>query len=68
LIGTSTEDNALHSLDALVGGDDEKRMLWMSPRYRALDGVPIDLIKRADDLVHVVSYLDVMRPPLRRTP
>lgn len=54
---------AFRSLDALVGGDDEKRKLWMSTRNRALDGVPIDLVKRADGLVRVVSYLDVMRAP-----
>lgn len=54
---------AFRSLDALVGGDEEKRKLWMSTRNRALDGVPIDLVKRADGLVRVVAYLDVMRAP-----
>ena len=54
---------AFRSLDALVGGDEEKRKLWMSNRNLALDGVPADLVKRADGLVRVVAYLDVMRAP-----
>jgi transcriptional regulator with XRE-family HTH domain len=52
------------SLDALVGGDDEKRRLWMSTHNRALAGTPTDLVKKADGLVRTVDYLDGMRAPI----
>lgn len=51
------------SLDALVGTDDAQRKAWMGGYNRALNGRPMDLIKRADGLVAVVSYLDAMRAP-----
>lgn len=51
------------SLDALVGTDDAKRKLWMKGYNKALGGVPIHLIERADGLVATLNYLDGMRAP-----
>jgi transcriptional regulator with XRE-family HTH domain len=51
------------SLDALVGSDDHKRLLWMSTRNKALGGVPQELIESAEGLVATLSYLDGMRAP-----
>lgn len=49
------------SLDALVGGDDAQRRAWMQGANRALNGTPAELIRTAEGLVAVVSYLDGMR-------
>lgn len=49
------------SLDALVGGDDAQRRAWMHGANRALDGTPSELIRSAEGLVTVASYLDGMR-------
>ena len=49
------------SLDALVGSNDTQRRAWMSSPNRALNGTPADLIRQAEGLVGVVSYLDGMR-------
>jgi len=49
------------SLDALVGSDDTLRRAWMRSPNQALNGTPADLIRRAEGLVAVVSYLDGMR-------
>lgn len=54
---------AFRSLDALVGGEEAKRKLWMGTSHRELGGVPAELIKKIDGLLRVVSYLDVMRAP-----
>lgn len=54
----------LRSLDALVGGDDTKRQLWMSSPNRALAGVPAELVRKAEGLVRTVAYLDGMRAPI----
>ncbi len=51
------------SLDALVGTDDQKRMSWMNSYNKALAGVPLQLIERADGLVATLNYLDGMRAP-----
>ena len=51
------------SLDALVGGDEDKRKLWMSTSNRELNGVPLQLVKKVDGLLRVLAYLDVMRAP-----
>lgn len=51
------------SLDPLVGTDDQKRKDWMRGQNKALGGVPIKLIERADGLVATLSYLDGMRAP-----
>lgn len=49
------------SLDALVGGDDAQRRAWMHGANRALNGTPAELIRSAEGLVAVASYLDGMR-------
>lgn len=51
------------SLDALVGGDEDKRKLWMNTSNRELNGVPLELVKKVDGLLRVLAYLDVMRAP-----
>jgi transcriptional regulator with XRE-family HTH domain len=51
------------SLDPLVGTDDQKRIAWMRGHNKALGGVPIKLIERADGLVATLNYLDGMRAP-----
>jgi hypothetical protein len=51
------------SLDALVGSDDQKRLLWMSTHNKALGGVPQNLIESAEGLVATLSCLDGMRAP-----
>ena len=49
------------SLDALVGSDDAQRRAWMQSPNRALNGTPAELVRRAEGLVAVLSYLDGMR-------
>ena len=49
------------SLDALVGGDDEKARRWLVAPNAHLHGVPLQLMRRVDGLVHVAEYLDAMR-------
>lgn len=51
------------SLDPLVGTDDQKCKAWMRGQNKALGGIPIKLIERADGLVFTLSYLDGMRAP-----
>lgn len=51
------------SLDALVGGNDDKRMAWMNSNNKALHGTPAELIKTAEGLVRTLAYLDGMRAP-----
>lgn len=52
------------SLDALVGNDAQRRLDWMRSPNRALNGVPAELIRKAQGLVAAVAYLDAMRAPL----
>ena len=49
------------SLDALVGGDDDKARRWLSSENTHLGGVPVDRIHSVEGLVDVVQYLDAMR-------
>lgn len=49
------------SLDALMGGADEKARLWMHAENAHLAGVPAERIRRVEGLVDVVQYLDSMR-------
>ena len=51
------------SLDALVGGDDGKRLAWMGSANHALGGVPRELVQTAEGLVGTLSYLDGLRAP-----
>lgn len=52
---------AYRSLDALVGGDDDKARLWLRAENGHLDGVPAERIRTVEGLVDVVQYLDAMR-------
>jgi hypothetical protein len=49
------------SLDALVGGDDEKARRWLLAENDHLRGVPAERIRTVEGLVDVVQYLDAMR-------
>jgi hypothetical protein len=49
------------SLDALVGGDDEKARAWLRAENHHLRGVPAERIRTVEGLVDVVQYLDAMR-------
>lgn len=51
------------SLDALVGTDDQKRLVWMTTHNKALGGVPQQLVQSAAGLVTALNYLDGMRAP-----
>jgi hypothetical protein len=52
------------SLDALVGGSEDKARLWLHADNHYLGGVPSVLIKTIPGLIGVVEYLDGMRGPL----
>ena len=52
------------SLDALTGSGDAARRAWMSSYNSALNGVPAELIRKADGLVRTLAYLDGMRAPI----
>jgi hypothetical protein len=49
------------SLDALVGGDDEKAKQWMHADNDHVGGIPAERIRTVEGLVDVVQYLDAMR-------
>lgn len=49
------------SLDALMGGADEKARLWLHAHNTHLAGVPAERIRGVEGLVDVVQYLDAMR-------
>jgi hypothetical protein len=49
------------SLDALMGGDEERARLWLHAHNEHLGGVPAERIRRIEGLVDVVQYLDAMR-------
>lgn len=49
------------SLDALVGGDDEKARAWLAAENDHVRGVPAERIRSVEGLVDVVQYLDAMR-------
>lgn len=51
------------SLDALIGTDDKKRLLWMVTHNKALGGQPYKLIQNVQGLVATLNYLDDMRVP-----
>ena len=48
------------SLDSIVG-DEQAARRWLNSDNRALNGKPIDLIRRTDGIVRVVQYLDASR-------
>ncbi len=49
------------SLDALVGGDDEKARAWLHAGNDHIGGIPADRIRTVEGLVDVIQYLDAMR-------
>lgn len=49
------------SLDALVGGDDDKAHAWLVADNDHVKGIPAERIKTVEGLVDVVQYLDAMR-------
>lgn len=49
------------SLDALVGGDDDKARAWLHADNSHVGGVPAERIGGVEGLVAVVQYLDAMR-------
>lgn len=49
------------SLYALVGGDPDNIKHWIRTENHHLGGIPAEVIKRTEGLVHVVEYLDAMR-------
>ena len=49
------------SLDALVGGDEEKARRWLHAENAHVGGVPAERIRCVEGLVDVVQYLDAMR-------
>jgi transcriptional regulator with XRE-family HTH domain len=49
------------SLDALVGGDDDRARAWLHARSDHLGGVPADRLRTVQGLVDVAQYLDAMR-------
>jgi len=49
------------SLDALVGGDDDKARRWLHSENTHVAGVPAARIRTVEGLVDVVQYLDAMR-------
>ena len=49
------------SLDALVGGDDDKARRWLNSENTHLGGLPAERIHTVEGLVDVVQYLDAMR-------
>lgn len=49
------------SLDALVGGDDDKARLWLHADNDSLRGIPAERMRTVEGLVDVVQYLDAMR-------
>jgi hypothetical protein len=52
------------SLDALVGNDATQRRAWLTSYNRGVNGVPAELVMRAEGLAGVLAYLDGMRAPL----
>ena len=49
------------SLDAMVGGDDEKARLWLHSENDPLAGIPYERLQTVEGLVDVAGYLDAMR-------
>jgi hypothetical protein len=49
------------SLDALVGGDDEKARDWLHSMNDHIGGIPAERIRTVEGLVDVIRYLDAMR-------
>lgn len=49
------------SLDALVGGDDEKARAWFHAKNDHVGGIPKERVTKVEGLTDVARYLDAMR-------
>ncbi|MEO8798393.1 MAG: antitoxin Xre-like helix-turn-helix domain-containing protein [Polyangiaceae bacterium] len=49
------------SLDALVGGSEDKARAWLTAENTHVGGIPKERIQNVEGLVHVAQYLDAMR-------
>lgn len=49
------------SLDALMGGREDKARAWLTHENAHLGGIPLHQLRRAEGLVRVAEYLDAMR-------
>ncbi len=49
------------SLDAITGSDDTASRSWLRAENLDLRGVPLELMKSVQGLVHVCAYLDSAR-------
>ena len=52
---------AYRSLDALVGDDEARRLLWMTSYNSALNSIPRDAMRTPEGLARVVTCLDGAR-------
>lgn len=52
---------AFRSLDAITGSDDLAARSWLRAENLDLRGVPLELMKSVQGLVHVCAYLDSAR-------
>ena len=53
------------SLDAIVGSNDEAARAWLrSPNAAFADQIPLDRLRSAEGLFHVLHYLDSARARL----
>ena len=52
------------SIDALVGGSEEKSRAWFCAHNTHLGGTPRHRVQTVEGLVHVAQYLDAMRGKL----
>lgn len=50
-----------HSLDAIVGGDDEIAASWLRNPNTTFDARPIEKLQTVGGLVDVIAYLDARR-------
>ena len=49
------------SLGAILGSDRDNMRAWFSAFNKDLEGIPRELIKSLQGLIHVITYLDAMR-------
>lgn len=49
------------SLNSMVGGSAEQAKKWFAAQNLHLRGVPAELVKSAQGLIHVAEYLDAFR-------
>ncbi len=52
---------AFRALDAFLGNALENEKKWLRAKNRALNGIPLELMKTVSGLVLVVNYLDAIR-------